>query len=216
MRRSRHVHGSPHLEHSYAASSNVATDVALEHVSPSTSFAESNPEPGTSRIRQHVKVDDRFVCLVRENHAQNMEPLLKSLSIRKASELSPKARHLYRRALLFKRKSIAQRKKTQCFHSELAKAVKYSQRRQIKCLPKKPKGRRFTIEDKITALALYKQSGAGYKFLRQIFALPSRITIMRLLNSVPIEAGINQCVFDGLKEIQKNLKPLERFSCYVA
>lgn len=56
--RSRHVHGSPHLEHSYAASSNVATDVALEHVSPSTSFAESNPEPGTSRIRQHVKVDD--------------------------------------------------------------------------------------------------------------------------------------------------------------
>lgn len=162
-----------------------------------------------------------------------MEPLLKSLSIRKASELSRKARHLYRRALFFKRKSIAQRKKTQCFHSELAKAVKYSQRRsfhkltsglhevariffysQIKCLPKKPKGRRFTIEDKITALALYKQSGAGYKFLRQIFALPSRITIMRLLNSVPIEAGINQCVFDGLKEIQKNLKPLERY-CFI-
>uniref|UniRef100_A0AAR5P3G2 THAP9-like helix-turn-helix domain-containing protein n=1 Tax=Dendroctonus ponderosae TaxID=77166 RepID=A0AAR5P3G2_DENPD len=43
----------------------------------------------------------------------------------------------------------------------------------------KPRGRRFSLEDKIFALSIYKQSGKGYRFLSKIFSLPSRKTLVK-------------------------------------
>lgn len=40
-----------------------------------------------------------------------------------------------------------------------------------------PKGRRFTLDDKIFALSLFKQSGKSYRFISKILALPSRKTL---------------------------------------
>jgi hypothetical protein len=37
-----------------------------------------------------------------------------------------------------------------------------------------PGGRRYTIEDKILALSIFKQSGKGYRYLSKFFCLPSR------------------------------------------
>nr|CAI5835668.1 unnamed protein product [Callosobruchus analis] len=45
-----------------------------------------------------------------------------------------------------------------------------------------PKGRRFTTEDKILALSIFKQCGRCYRYLSQIFSLPSRRTLTNLLS----------------------------------
>lgn len=46
----------------------------------------------------------------------------------------------------------------------------------------KSKGVRFTNNEKLMALALYKTSGPGYRFLSKWFKLPSRRTLTRLLH----------------------------------
>lgn len=71
---------------------------------------------------------------------------------------------------------------------------------QLDCSNKSAKGRRFTVDDKVLSLALYKQSGSEYRFLSNIFTLPSTVTLMKLLNSIPIEPGFNSLIFNGLKE----------------
>ena len=47
---------------------------------------------------------------------------------------------------------------------------------------KEKKGRRFTLEEKIVALTILKQSPKGYRFLRKIFILPSRQILIKLIN----------------------------------
>jgi len=47
--------------------------------------------------------------------------------------------------------------------------------------PQNPRGRRFTVDDKVFALSLYKQSGKAYLTLSKVFALPSRKSITDLL-----------------------------------
>lgn len=53
---------------------------------------------------------------------------------------------------------------------------------QLRIQKCKPKGRGFTVEDKILALSLYKQSAKGYRLLSRIFSLPSRKTLRYLTN----------------------------------
>jgi hypothetical protein len=59
------------------------------------------------------------------------------------------------------------------------------------------KGRRYTTDEKIFASALFKQSGRAYTKLRQIFALPTRQTMMGMLN--------NKVIFQNLKNAVSKL-----------
>jgi len=45
---------------------------------------------------------------------------------------------------------------------------------QINSQSKKPNGRRYSLDDKILSLSIYKNSPKGYRFLSTIFALPSK------------------------------------------
>nr|CAI5856389.1 unnamed protein product [Callosobruchus analis] len=63
-----------------------------------------------------------------------------------------------------------------------------------------PKGSRFTTEDKILALSIFKQSGRCYRYLSQIFSLPSRRTLTYLLSKVHFTPGINTHIFAQLKK----------------
>lgn len=158
---------------------------------------------------------------------------MKSISIKKISQLSPKAKRLYEWGTHYKRKYSVQKKKTEIFRKRYRNAVRFSKshafqkltntlsettrnffKAQINCSMRKLSGRRFTTDDKVTALALYKQTGAGYKFLSQMFALPSRVTVMKLLNNIPIEPGINLSVMKHLREIAQTLKNVGRY-CFL-
>lgn len=52
---------------------------------------------------------------------------------------------------------------------------------QIKGCGKKPKGRRYIIDDKVLALSFFKYSSKAYRLLRKTFVLPSRKTLSNLL-----------------------------------
>ncbi|CAK1601872.1 unnamed protein product, partial [Parnassius mnemosyne] len=70
---------------------------------------------------------------------------------------------------------------------------------QIKECTKKARGRRFSDEEKLIAMAIMKQSPKCYRFLHRIFILPSKYTINKMIAKLNIEAGINFQIFDAIK-----------------
>lgn len=157
--------------------------------------------------------------------------LLRDVNVTRVTDLTPKARRLFQRANYFKRKTAYRTKanlnlKRKLYNAEdvtssaaFEKAVSSMDRIrrrffecQIENSSKKPKGRRYTLEDKVLALALYKQSAAAYRSLSKIFALPSRKTVMKLLNRIPVKPGLHEEVFSVLKAETKNFKnPLDKY-----
>lgn len=62
------------------------------------------------------------------------------------------------------------------------------------------KGRRFTLEEKMKALSIFKQSPKGFRFFRKIFILPSPQTLIKLLSMANIQPGINKNIFKQKKK----------------
>ncbi|CAH1993713.1 unnamed protein product [Acanthoscelides obtectus] len=60
-------------------------------------------------------------------------------------------------------------------------------------------------------LILHKQSGRGYRALSKIFALPSKKTIMQLLNRIPINPGVNDVIFNNLAEVVSGLDESSKY-----
>nr|XP_049704773.1 uncharacterized protein LOC126056285 [Helicoverpa armigera] len=81
--------------------------------------------------------------------------------------------------------------------SPAAKTFFYMQIRQS---TKHPKGRRFTLDEKILALSLYKPSPKAYRLLSQICVLPKKSTLNKLMKNVFLLPGPNNVIFDHLKK----------------
>lgn len=72
---------------------------------------------------------------------------------------------------------------------------------------KKPKtARRFTEEEKIMALSLYKQGPRAYRWLSKVFVLPSYMTLTRLITRAALKPGINENLFKLLKKVAGKMK----------
>lgn len=71
---------------------------------------------------------------------------------------------------------------------------------QFREISKHKMGRRFTQEEKIMALSLYKQGPRAYRWLSRIFVLPSPLTLSRLICRAGIKPGINKKIFAQLKK----------------
>jgi hypothetical protein len=69
----------------------------------------------------------------------------------------------------------------------------------------------YSKDEKVLALSMYKHSGKGYKFLRKLFALPSRQTISKLLNAIPINTGVNNVLFKYLKESSLKMAKKDKY-----
>lgn len=86
---------------------------------------------------------------------------------------------------------------------------------QIRNQKVNPRGRRYTLEEKILALSLYKKSGKGYRLLSKIFTLPSPRVLSTLLQCIPFKAGINHQIFQNLKEKVAKMEKLQDKACIV-
>lgn len=145
--------------------------------------------------------------------------------------LSPKAKLLYKKVIESSNKLGRMHKKIASFKTRLASAEKLNSSpsfsglmnhvnettykfilSQVRTQKQRPKGRRFTIDDKLLALALLKGSGKGYRLLSTIFSLPSRRTLTNLLHKLPIKPGINAHIFKSMEEIVRKMKPIDRHS----
>ena len=75
----------------------------------------------------------------------------------------------------------------------------------------KPKmGRRFTQDEKIMSLSLYKLGPRAYRWLSKIFVLPSPVTISRMVSKAGLQPGINEKIFNNLKEKCLKMKREEK------
>lgn len=82
---------------------------------------------------------------------------------------------------------------------------------QVRSSGKKPKGRRFTLNEKILALSLYKPSPKAYRLLSQICALPSRRTLQNILETVDLKSGINEKIFADLQQKVNKMPAKHKF-----
>lgn len=151
-------------------------------------------------------------------------PLLKSVNLKRVRDLTPKARKLYDTVKVYMQRSKVNRRRRIAFmkkKSAAAKAIKVVNSglrseavqfclRQLQRKAQNSKGRRYTIEEKLLSLALYKESGTGYRFLSKFFCLPSKRSLMRLLNLIPITPGINSFLMENLKTATTNFKRREK------
>lgn len=75
---------------------------------------------------------------------------------------------------------------------------------------KKHKGRRFSLDEKVLSLSLYKRSPKAYSLFSNYFTLPSAKTLKRLLSGIHISPGINHVVFKKIKTITNKMSINDR------
>lgn len=80
----------------------------------------------------------------------------------------------------------------------------------MRCAKRPPKGRRWTLEEKVLALAVYKRSPKCYALLQKFIALPSRRNLSSLLEKLPFFPGINDHLFKHIDECLKDSDPVNR------
>lgn len=155
--------------------------------------------------------------------------LLKQIGMKNVSELTPRKGKLYATAKKLIKKVNLISKKTCSLKTQLKIAKKFVIsdscnnladklnkttldfiKTQVNIQHRNPKGRRYTLHDKILSLSIYKTSPKGYRFLSSIFALPSRSTLTSMLSRIPFKPGINLHIQENLKHQSKKLKDIDK------
>jgi len=154
--------------------------------------------------------------------------LLKTIGIKRLKEMTPRKRLLYSVTKMLKKQiNVIKRKNASVKQLKIAKTfvtgdscnhlvdrvskttLKFFQS-QIKIQNKKAKGRRYSLDDKILALSIFKTSPKGYEFLSSIFALPSISTLNTVLTKIPFTPGINLHIQENLKHQRSKLKSIDK------
>lgn len=86
---------------------------------------------------------------------------------------------------------------------------------QIRSAGMKKMAVRFTMNEKLLSLSLFRESPKGYKLLQKIFRLPSKRTLNRLSERVCFQPGINKEIFSYLQKIVENWDTKKRL-CSIA
>jgi len=81
---------------------------------------------------------------------------------------------------------------------------------QVRETNKANRGQRFSMDEKMLSLSLYKRSPKCYRMLSKLFTLPSKRTLNTILSTVVISTGICASIMSVLKENVKHLKPSEK------
>jgi len=175
----------------------------------------------------------REITLKPKNLFNNAKGTLEEIKTYRVNDLTPRKSLLYHASQRYRQRNSVLRQRSLTAKQRILKAERYMQtniksmgklntftqqfiQSQIRMQPQKPRGRRFTTDDKVFALSLYKQSGKAYKVLSKMFALPSRKCILDLLKKIPFEAGINKRIFEHLKtDVQKIKHKLDRYCTVV-
>jgi len=159
-------------------------------------------------IRQHLLRDEGFI---------------------KSSQLAPIKRKFYTEVVKLKAKVQRMSNRKASLKSKLSVANKFIKSNiykgfqekinkttlefiesQVGNQHKKSNGRRYTLNDKIFALSIFKTSPKAYKFLSKIFALPCETTLNTLLEKIPFLPGINSHIEENMEYQVKQLKPMDR------
>lgn len=114
------------------------------------------------------------------------------------------SKNTYKARLLMAKKAL-KNNDFDAISSKLSPAAQALIKMQFNLAGKKAKGRRFTLDEKILALSLYKPSPKAYRILSNICILPKRKTLQGVLQKVILNPGINKHMFDDLKRKVKKI-----------
>ncbi|XP_063909411.1 uncharacterized protein LOC135127045 isoform X1 [Zophobas morio] len=82
---------------------------------------------------------------------------------------------------------------------------------QVRWSKQPTRARRWSLEDKLFALLLFKRSPSCYALMRRFLALPSRSTLTALLSHFPLKPGINLNLFQHLQSVLAGRPPKDSF-----
>ncbi|CAH2083306.1 unnamed protein product [Euphydryas editha] len=166
---------------------------------------------GTSGVQQPIDTNDSEPAASlkdasRKSYCSRLNTLLPFR--KKIKYLQTEISSLRKKVLLYKERVANAEKMSQnvVFQQVVKHMTKPSQlflHMQLQA-KKKPKGRRFTIEEKILSLSLYKKSPKCYRLLYKYFALPSSNAMKRLLSQVKLAPGINKLIFAKINKTLLN------------
>ncbi|XP_063244534.1 uncharacterized protein LOC134544224 isoform X3 [Bacillus rossius redtenbacheri] len=84
---------------------------------------------------------------------------------------------------------------------------------QLRCAKKNPRGRRWTVREKIMYLTILKRSPAAYRLLKQMIVLPCKRTLTSMLNAVPFKCGVDTKVLNVVQEIVASMNENDKYCC---
>lgn len=146
-------------------------------------------------------------------------------------QLTPKAKKFYTHLLKTKKIATQYERRQKSLKQRLQAASRYIQEghweelkslgpivynfimSQIRNISSKKTGRHYLPEDKIFALALYKQSPKAYRYLARLFCLPSPETIRKVIRHIPVKPGICEAVFETMKFKVSKMKSIKQKCC---
>lgn len=147
----------------------------------------------------------------------------------KVSQLTPKCRSLYSKSVMLNKQLRHAKRQCNSFKSRLSAAKKFDEvlnnnissrmttaaailtKLQMRETHNKAKGRRFTLEEKLLSLSLFKQSAKTYRILSRLFTLPSRKTLTSLLSKIPVKTGVDNTLINVLKHKVKHLNYKQKY-----
>lgn len=167
-------------------------------------------DPGSSSNDYTIKKIKRRGCLM-------------DINVTRAKHMTPKKKYLYKAIVDMKKSLLIMNKRRLCTKQRLKMSEKFIKQHnlmlnnmnditkkffqcQMKAQSLHPRGRRYTLDDKMFALSLYKGSAKAYRLMSRVFALPSRKTIMDLLRKIPLQPGINSEIIEHLKLTVSEIK----------
>ncbi|KAJ8915411.1 hypothetical protein NQ315_008300, partial [Exocentrus adspersus] len=143
--------------------------------------------------------------------------LLNEMGLKK-SELNPRENFMYKAHLLENKgnqlknniKSLYEQGKFQIIEGELNDVTKNFINSQLRNFNKIPHAKRWTVDDKVLALSLYKRSPRLYRYLSAIFQFPSCKSLKTVMSQIPFETGINSTIFSHLQQKINNMNEANR------
>lgn len=76
----------------------------------------------------------------------------------------------------------------------------------IRIVSRQPSGRRYTKEEQIFFLSIYKKSPKAYRYLQSFLPIPGITTLKKLLKTVSMEAGVTEETRNRLNAAGKDTK----------
>ena len=155
--------------------------------------------------------------------------MLQNLGVNTVAELTPKAKKLYVRNRKLKSTVLTYKKRRKALMDRLRLSENIFNSMQtglrtealnfcIQQLTKKnskPQGNRYTMQEKLMCLALYKASGSAYRFLSKWFRLPCARSISRMVRKIPAHEGLNHFVLDNLKKSVQKMETKDKTCCLI-
>ncbi|XP_066600971.1 uncharacterized protein [Prorops nasuta] len=139
--------------------------------------------------------------------SKNNDDTARRAVIRSERMKEAKRKYKIKKQLLNQKEKLKQmEEKLKCKDISLLNNLSEAERTMIQMIMKNSeitkKARRFTRNEKILALSIYKTSPKAFRYLEQLFPLPGHRTLQRMISNYKLDTGSNEIIMSNLKKAE--------------